>query len=421
MKNQNKAKRPVLLLGWIPRIVTLIARSLSKYGVPVDVVSFSRKVRSHSVAIRESFLLPGSCSDSDRCIAGLRELIIQNGYDMLIPTDDQGLALLADHYDALGKLLHVACPAPSTLSLVLNKANTHEIASRCGIRVPTSFVVRTVEELENRLLQASLPVVIKPLAKNLREEAFKSCIIRSKDDVHSRLNLGPSLELPLLVQEFCEGAGVGVEVLMSNGEARAVFQHRRLKEFPYEGGFSVLAIAEHPETKLVETSISLLRAMNWHGVAMVEYKVNSSTGCATLLEVNGRYWGSLGLPLAAGIDFPLYHWQLVHGENPSVPDSYQVGTRWRWTAGYIARLHELVASAIHSRQGLDALQAALYDLPQDFSPSVHDASFRWSDPAPGIAEVLIAAGHFLIYDAKAVARRVKDRRTPSHKSLAPAD
>ena len=419
--NRNKAKCPVLLLGWIPRIVIIIARSLKNHGVPVDVVSFSRNVRFHSSAIRDSFLLPNPCSDSHACVAGLREMIIRNGYDMLIPTDDQGLALLADHYDEFAKLLHVACPAPAVLRLVLDKARTQEIASRCGVRVPRSFVAKTGEELKSILSHALLPAVIKPLAKNLREEVFKSCIIRSIDEMHSQLNLDASLELPLLIQEFCEGAGVGIEVLMSKGDPRAVFQHRRLKEFPCNGGFSVLAIAERPQPELVESSISVLRAMNWDGVAMVEYKVNSATGLATLLEVNGRYWGSLGLPVAAGLDFPLYHWQLVHGENPIVPGNYRVGTRWRWTAGYIARLHELMALAARSRQGRDALKIALSDLSEDFSSSVHDASFRWNDPTPGLAELTLAAGHFLIYDAKAVARRVRDKHLRLDKSLAQAN
>ena len=32
---------------------------------------------------------------------------------------------------------------------------------------------------------------------------------------------------------------------------------------------------------------------------MVEFKINPADGSAVLMEVNGRYWGSIGLPIAA--------------------------------------------------------------------------------------------------------------------------
>ena len=55
---------------------------------------------------------------------------------------------------------------------------------------------------------------------------------------------------PMLLQEYCAGAGVGVEMLMHEGNCLGVFQHRRLKELPYTGGVSVTAIAEQPDPGL---------------------------------------------------------------------------------------------------------------------------------------------------------------------------
>ena len=37
---------------------------------------------------------------------------------------------------------------------------------------------------------------------------------------------------------------------------------------------------------------------------MVEYKRDSSTGQPYLMEVNGRFWGSLQLAIDSGVDFP---------------------------------------------------------------------------------------------------------------------
>ena len=47
----------------------------------------------------------------------------------------------------------------------------------------------------------------------------------------------------------------------------------------------------------------LLDELNWHGVAMVEFKVTED-GTPYLMEINTRFWGSLQLAIDAGVDFP---------------------------------------------------------------------------------------------------------------------
>jgi len=37
---------------------------------------------------------------------------------------------------------------------------------------------------------------------------------------------------------------------------------------------------------------------------MIEYKVNERTGEKYLIEINGRFWGSLPLSIVSGVDFP---------------------------------------------------------------------------------------------------------------------
>ena len=53
-----------------------------------------------------------------------------------------------------------------------------------------------------------------------------------------------------------------------------------------------------------------MRALRYTGVAMVEFKVNAKTGEFVLIEINGRFWGSLPLAVAAGANFPLWLYQM---------------------------------------------------------------------------------------------------------------
>jgi predicted ATP-grasp superfamily ATP-dependent carboligase len=128
--------------------------------------------------------------------------------------------------------------------------------------------------------------------------------------------------------------------------------------------------------------------LHWDGLAMVEFKVNPADGTATLMEVNGRYWGSISLPLLAGMDFPLFQWQLVHGEPLEIPSTYAVGTKWRWSAGYLRRFHGMLLAARRRGPVRDLWFRELAHLAGDFGPSTRDALFSFSDPMPAVVELL---------------------------------
>jgi protein-tyrosine-phosphatase len=108
----------------------------------------------------------------------------------------------------------------------------------------------------------------------------------------------------VLLQEFFPGTGVGVELIAQHGRIAYAFQHRRLHEVPLTGGGSSLRKSEPVMPELLAASESLIAALEWNGVAMVEFKLDPLTRKFSLMEINGRFWGSLPLAVAAGADFP---------------------------------------------------------------------------------------------------------------------
>jgi predicted ATP-grasp superfamily ATP-dependent carboligase len=387
-------KRPVLILGWIPRVVMSVARSLHAYRIPVDVASFQTAAPIRSRVIGEFVKLARPDLFPAEFVEQLCLFIRQRGHDMLIPADDQSLIAIGKHYEVLKDMLYVACPPPQILQLVLNKASTLEIAQACGMRVPKSVLVHDSAHLHDMVDVIPFPWILKPAEKEQQEEEFKSCKFATADEVRKRFPISRRFDPNMLLQEYCPGVGVGVETLVHNGECLAVFQHRRLKEWPYTGGVAVTAIAESPNPTLVQSSLTLLRALQWEGVAMVEFRVNLADGQAVLMEVNGRYWGTISLPILSGLNFPLYHWRQVHGEPIDAPGVYAIGTKWRWTAGYFYRMHNLAALAPHSAVARRALFDSLRHFARDFSPSVRDAMFNFSDPMPAITELHSATKYF---------------------------
>jgi protein-tyrosine-phosphatase len=67
----------------------------------------------------------------------------------------------------------------------------------------------------------------------------------------------------------------------------------------------------------------LLTALKWHGVAMVEFKMDDR-GQYWLMEINPRLWGSLALSIDAGIDFPSGLLQIACGQPLAPQPQYKI-------------------------------------------------------------------------------------------------
>ena len=124
------------------------------------------------------------------------------------------------------------------------------------------------------------------------------------------------------------------------------------------------------------------------------------------MEVNGRFWGSLPLNTIAGVDFPLYAWQLSKGIVPAPPSSYPIGLRVRWTAGALERAGHVFAELPEDRISFGS---ALRQLVADFAPGVKSAMWSWSDPLPAIEEVVTVLRRWVKDAVKAVLRAIIPR------------
>jgi predicted ATP-grasp superfamily ATP-dependent carboligase len=164
-----------------------------------------------------------------------------------------------------------------------------------------------------------------------------------------------------IVQEFVHGEGWGVSGVWNNGRALALVTHRRLREKTATGGTSTLREVL-PNRILEQYTIKLMRHVKWHGAAMVEYKYDPETRQAWFVEVNPRLWGSLALPVAAGLDIPwiLYNLALGNPVNGATPKS---GIKSRWLLGDLIAAAGLAGSG-EIKAALKALmpiKGAVYD------------------------------------------------------------
>jgi hypothetical protein len=187
-----------------------------------------------------------------------------------------------------------------------------------------------------------------------------------------------------LIQEYIHGKAVGIELCMHRGKVAAAFQHERIHELPISGGPGVYRRSTRLNAELVDRAVALLREMEWEGVAMVEFR-QTAGGRAALMEVNGRFWGSLPLAIKAGVNFPYILYESMGLERELWCEPYQIDVRmkqfgphlrWFWDA--------FVRRRVLPPGGFASRRRVLSEFIASFSPRVGLDIETWDDPMPAI-------------------------------------
>jgi predicted ATP-grasp superfamily ATP-dependent carboligase/protein-tyrosine-phosphatase len=301
----QKPKVLILDADMVPSLT--IARSLSRRNCEINVASHLLKpLTSYSNTVRTHFQYPNPLVAGDQFVEWLLEHVDAHHYDLVIPVTERLLVPLSRNRDRL-RHVKIAMPDAQSLELVLDKSQTLALAEKIGVPGPGGVSVGSMDELEVLKQFLSFPLVLKPARSIGTGEGGASQLQVSYAFDMTELEAGCTHALrfgPIILQEYFEGVGVGIELIAREGKVAYAFQHLRLHEVPLTGGGSSLRKSVPVVPQLLEASEKLISALNWNGVAMVEFKLDPQSGEFCLMEINGRFWGSLPLATAAGADFP---------------------------------------------------------------------------------------------------------------------
>ncbi len=307
------AQGKALLIADDIGIFLSVARSLGRAGIEVDVAICAEDYPGlASRYIEQVRCLPSYLATPQAWVEAAERLIESGGYQLVYPCSDSGLGML----NAVGAKIDPAklvVPNPTAFSTFIDKAKTRQLAGLVGVPIAGGRALCAGPEALDIVAQGSLPVVVKPSLPyqfGSDEGKVKARIVRSKDDLAKAMT--KFRDCPIVVEEVFEGDGIGVSVLAKAGVIKAVWQHRRIA-CADETGRSSKRIGEGVDKGLLADVTKLVEASDLTGVAMFEFIQNPATRKHILLEVNPRYWGSLALAVAAGADFPFWHWQMMIG------------------------------------------------------------------------------------------------------------
>jgi predicted ATP-grasp superfamily ATP-dependent carboligase len=311
---------------------------------------------------------------------------------LILPMTEATTLLLSAHRDRFAATsARFVLPAHADLLRAVDKSQTTALAQSLGMVVPRTLTVHSGLPMPAEIEGMNFPLVLKPRSseeptgRGGMRATGRPRYAQDPEQLHTALSEMQHRCSSILVQEFIEGAGAGYFALLNHGELRAEFAHRRIRDVHPTGSGSALRESAPVDPKIRASSLALLRALNWHGVAMVEFRLRSD-GVPVFLEVNGRFWHSLPLACYAGVDFPALLARLAEFGDVAPPPSYKVGVRSRWFLGDFRHLVEVWKGSPPGYPGrfpgrLSTLVAELTPQPGTF----HD-NFMWHDPLPELGD-----------------------------------
>lgn len=338
---------------------------------------------------------PASTDDAGAFVDSILEFVRAHAIDLIIPVTDWTLWPLSVQRDLFAGICRIALPSQRALESVSDKHRTLELAESLGIGVPRTRLVESVDDstpYSDQWGDIRFPVVVKDRysVRWKKDKAVFGSVAYAYSDAELRDRVGERVRAAgdVLLQEFVPGVGIGFSCFVAGGNAFLPFQWQRIREVDPRGSGSSARKSIPLDPALVSSSVRLIIEMGFEGIAMVEYK-KTVDGRFILMEINGRPWGSIGLPVACGIDYPLHliDWCL-QGTLPPQKIAYRENVTCRRLVGELTHLSNIRAGRPPNWPGAyPNFWSSLATMAVPWRPGMCYDDLWLSDSRPGIAGI----------------------------------
>ena len=310
-------------------------QSLGKKGI--DVItgdSVYPAMTFFSKFSKDYFIYPSPFLHPDEFLEVLEEKVRKTGCEVLMPMFEETHPI-AKHLDRLSRYTTIPIPSYEKIQETRDKLNIVKIAPKVNVLTPKTYSINELNQVEEIGEKATYPLVIKLRRgyQSIGMEYVDSTqeLITKYYKLVKRFNL-KSDSYPI-IQEYIKGTNLSVCMLFNHGRPIAKSAYRPYRTLPASGGTGTASISCKNES--AQRSLErILKYLNWHGVACGDFILDEE-GTPYLLEINPRFWGSLGNAVSAGVDFPYLLYRMALGEDIEPILNYKLGVKTRWLLGDI--------------------------------------------------------------------------------------
>ncbi|MFN2469226.1 MAG: ATP-grasp domain-containing protein [Gaiellaceae bacterium] len=299
----------------------------------------------------------------------------------VLPGTETALTVLAGREADFPAGVVLAIPGADVVRRATDKALLGSLATQVGLQSP-----RTVHVRAGELGAMHPPLILKPLRSAVAGGGTHRLGWVRRIDTVAELEAAAEETAgeEWVAQEFVDGTLCAVAGVFWAGELVCASHQVAHRIWPPVCGISAYAETVPRDLDLEERVAAILRAIGWRGMFELQL-IRTETG-RYVIDLNTRFYGSLALAVAAGLNLPAIWVDLELGRTPHVGD-YHPGVRYR--------SEERDAQAI-LRLARERRWGAALDALRPRRRTTH-ALFSWRDPKP-----------FLTRAAAAVTRRRRD-------------
>jgi D-aspartate ligase len=367
-----------------------IIRSLGRHGIPSVVIDDEKNIGRYSRYTRHVISVPSLRKPGEATGAALTAA---NTYGLegwvLFPTRDEIVADFSRDRALLRNRFRVPTPAWDSVKFAWDKRNTHCLLKRLNIPGPRSFSPTTVEELDQ--IDFDPPYVLKPAIKEhfFYTTKAKAWCANSREELREFWERATCIAPPgeILVQEFIPGDGrqqFSYCAFFKDGKALASMVAQRRRQHPAVFGRASTFVVTVDNPLLESYGAAFLKAIDYYGLAEIEFKFDTRENQYKLHDVNLRTWGYHSVGYRAGVDFPYLVFQdQLGGEGE--PRRAVAGVKW------LRSVTDFPASFLDITQG----RLGIGEYFSSFSGPLTEAVMDWRDPLPAAAELCLLP--YLIY------------------------
>jgi len=336
-------------------------RALGQAGIPVLAVAPSRSGAGlWSRWTSRRALAPDSADDERGFASAITALAAKHGPLVVHPGQERSIDAVLGAWDELGSKVVVAHPGAGPTNRLRDKRQLEALATGVGLSAPATIACATVAELVS--VRLPTPCVVKPLVPSAALRTAR--IVETEARLHALLGSLPG-DQPLLVQPRMAGDLHSVAVVVDrDGRLVERFQQVAVRTWPAAAGVSALARSVPPVEVLAKRVGRMLASVGYWGMAQAQFLGHGAE--LSLIDVNPRFFGSLPLALASGVNLPAAAHAVATGARTAAPSAYRAGVSYRW-------LESELTAARHGKW------ETLRPPPR---PRV-GAMWAWNDPVPG--------------------------------------
>lgn len=344
----NKGLAKILILDGHSAAALAMTRSAGRAGHWVAVGANGGLFAGAKLSryCRAELDYPVSTDDADTFLLSILDFVRSNRIDLIVPVTDWTIGPLSAQSERFANICRIALPAKAAFEIASDKYRTIQVAESLGIAIPRTYLIESVADF-SKCGQIQLPAVVKDRysVRWLGSKALFGSVAYAfsptelEDKVEERLQEAGDV----LVQEFVSGVGIGFSCFVVAGKVYLPFQWQRIREVDPRGSGSSARKSIPLDQALLSLSSRLVIEIGFEGIVMVEYKKTTDERLV-LMEINGRPWGSIGLPIACGVDYPrfLIDWYLC-GALPLQAIPYKENTICRRAVGELTHLSNIRA------------------------------------------------------------------------------